>query len=114
MSEFVAEAASKYVEASTAEPDEIELAGRGPKRIFKGHTLYWSAVGAVETGVFLTAKRRIAYWSFSPLDDEVFEVYDSLEELWEEQHRIKPRVKASIQREYVELTKESIVERLDI
>ena len=116
MSEVIAKVIEDIVEAkAAAEPEDIELEGFGAKRIFKGHELYWREDGPNETGVFLTAKGKIAYWSFhAHADQEKFEVYEDLDELWEEQDWIKPQMRSAIQREYVTLTNKPIVERLDI
>jgi hypothetical protein len=118
ISEFVAEAAKRYVDSKTTEPDDIDVEGSGRKRIFKGHTLYWDDEPGCETGVFLTAKRKIAYWYWNGSDPETFEIYDTLDELWEEQDWLNKKnyrnVKTEIEAQYIWLTKEEIVERLDI
>ena len=119
MSEVIADMVSDYVEAKATELGDIELEGLGPRRIFKGRELYWQADGDSETGVFLTAKGAIAYWRLVPRaineeEQETFEVYADLEELWENQDWIKPRVRSAIQREYGALTNKPMVERLDI
>jgi hypothetical protein len=119
MSEFLAEAAANYVEARDREPEEIVLEGYSGKKIFKGHELYRREDSDSETGVFLTAKGNIVYWSLLPRavheeDQEKFEVYDNLEQLWEQQGWIKPHMRSKIQREYATLTNQPIVERLDI
>jgi predicted DNA-binding protein len=118
MSEFIAEAAGKYVNYRNSEPEDIGLEADGVKRIFKGHRLYWEEdSNGAQCGVFLTAKRAIAYWVLD-IDGPKFEVYDDLEELFETQDWLEERdhrtVKSEIQKEYAALTKETIVERLDI
>jgi hypothetical protein len=122
MSEVIADLVKGYVEAKeteAAEPDDIELEWNGAKKIFKGHTLYWHEDTEGETGVFLTAKGKVAYWhinasAYEPEDEEQFEVYKDLDQLWEEQGWIESRMRSAIQREYVRLTDKPIVERLNI
>jgi hypothetical protein len=120
MSEVMGELAKDYVEAKTTEPEDIELEGYGAKRVFKGHELYWSEDGSSETGVFLTARGKIAYWSFCPGGEpaETFKVYEDLDELWQEQEGLeeqyKGSIKTQIQTGYQSLTNKPMVERLDI
>jgi hypothetical protein len=106
-------------EPQSSELQDIELEGFGAKRIFKGHELYWEAnPDGSEAGVFLTAKGKIVFWRLilrgRQDEGETFEVYDDLDELWEEQDQITTRMRGEIQREYVTLTAKPIVERLDI
>jgi hypothetical protein len=122
MSEVIAGLVEDFVEAKAAEPvepDEIELVGFSGKKVFEGHTLYWENNSDGETGVFLTARGKIAYWNcipraMNPDDLETFEVYENLDQLWEERDWLAPRVRSTIQREYVALTERPIVEHLDI
>jgi hypothetical protein len=122
MAEFVAEAASKYVDYSNREPEQIELEGEGVKRRFKGHRLYWFQDIDNQQGVFLTAKRNIAYWNYVPRTNPAqrveFEVYEDLDELFENQEwlaeRHKGKTKQEIQKEYAAFTRETVVEELDI
>jgi hypothetical protein len=103
MAELVAEAASKYVDYSNREPEQIELEGEGVKRRFKGHRLYWFQDYDNQQGVVLTAKRNIAYWNYVPRTNPEnrvsFEVYEDLDELFEnqewlaERHKGKPNMK---------------------
>jgi hypothetical protein len=121
--EFFAEAAAQYVDSRTkAEPGEIELLGFGPKRVFTGRTLYRHQTRDDDLGVFLTAKGSIAYWYCCPgaLDGvkETFTVFDTLDDLWEQEDWLNKKnmkdVKQQIQQEYIALTHQPIVERLDI
>jgi hypothetical protein len=121
MSEFVTEAARNYANRATAEPGDIELEGPEGKKIFKGHTLYWSDDRYQQLGVFLTAKGAIAFWNFVPESsdpDPEWELYDDIDDFFAEQDWIEEdrnrHMKAEIQREYVALTNKPFVERLDI
>jgi hypothetical protein len=114
MAEVIAEMVQDYVVAKTTELKEIELQAQGVKRIFRGHRLYWSDDGVEETGVFLTARGKIAYWWYHDgTGDEEFQVYEDLDELWAKKN-IEPRMRIAIQREYVAVTNKPLVERLDI
>ena len=59
--------------------------GTAGKKIFKGHTLYWSEDRNAETGVFLTARGIIVFWNCVPAaipkPVEEFEKYNDIDEL---------------------------------
>jgi hypothetical protein len=122
MSEFLVDAAKHYLDTSS-DPEEIVLEGLAGKRVFKGNCLYWHEDRDVETGVYLTAKGAIAYWHCCPRainahEREVFEVYDDLDELFQEQDWLEERrqraTKQEIQQTYADITGRRVVEHLDI
>jgi hypothetical protein len=124
ISEAIADIATAAVNSQT-EPEEVKLEGFSATKIFKGHELYWEDEGNNQYGVFLTAKGKIVKWELVPTardgDDEMFKIYDTLEEYFEEAHdawrgteKAWRARKQQIQGEYSRLTQKEIVERLDI
>jgi hypothetical protein len=91
--------------------EEIEVQGSGQKRIFSGRTLYREREAEEETGVFLTMGGKITFWRWvrdavHAWDEEQFETYDSLDELWEGKPWLLKirRMKSGIEAAYAQLT----------
>jgi len=120
LSDFVAEAARRFVDAKdSAGPEDIELDGAGGKKVFRGWTLHWETKKSNQIGVFLTEKGKLAVWDYDPTKAgpwrPIFEVFDNLNKMWSRRksHDFR-RIQRIVEQKHAAITGKLKVQRLDI